>query len=318
MAARGGPAELRWRRLPTMTLAAPTIRVGDPRRHGALSVFPLLGEPERGADYRLASETLADGSLRVEEVGEAGLVGELTVHNRGDVAVLFLEGEELVGAKQDRVVNTTTLVAPHAHLRIPVSCVEAGRWAYRSHRLLESGIHSPSMVRHALKSSVSLSLGEGLRPIANQAEVWDSVARLHAGHDVASHTGAMADTYERRAAEVERYRAALGYVPGARGVAVAVGDRIVAIDVFDRPDTCEQVWDRVLSGAVLDALLAPTDVATATRGAVETVLETMWDAIWEPVETLGEGQEFRVTLGTAHASTLCWHGVVVHESVVLG
>jgi hypothetical protein len=301
-----------------MTRTAPTIRVGEPRRHGALSVFPLFGESERGADYRLASEALADGSLRVEEVGEAGLVGELAVHNRGDVAVLFLEGEELVGAKQDRVVNTTTLVGPHARLRIPVSCVEAGRWAYRSHRLLESGVHSPSMVRHALKSSVSLSLGEGLRPIANQAEIWDSVARLHAGHDVASRTGAMAETFERRAAEVARYRAALRYVPGARGVAVAVEERVVAIDVFDRPDTCEQVWDRLLSGAVLDALLAPTDAATASPVAVETMLETMWDALWEPVETLGEGREFRVTLGPAHASTLTWRGVVVHESLVLG
>jgi len=50
----------------------------------------------------------------------------LKVVNRGDVAVLLLDGEELVGAKHNRVLNLTILVPPRHTATIPVSCVESG------------------------------------------------------------------------------------------------------------------------------------------------------------------------------------------------
>ena len=43
-----------------------------------------------------------------------------------------MDGEELLGAKQNRIVNLTILVAANSELTIPVSCVEAGRWRARS------------------------------------------------------------------------------------------------------------------------------------------------------------------------------------------
>ena len=52
--------------------------------------------------------------------------------NRGPKPTLIIDGEELVGAKQNRVVNLTILVAAESELIIPVSCVEAGRWRAKS------------------------------------------------------------------------------------------------------------------------------------------------------------------------------------------
>ena len=37
-------------------------------------------------------------------------------------------------------------------------------------------------------------------------------------------------------------------------MAVAIGKKIVAVDIFDKPSTCNKVWDRLMSGFVLDAL----------------------------------------------------------------
>ena len=48
--------------------------------------------------------------------------------------MLLLDGEELVGAKRNRILNTTVLVAKSARVGIPVSCVEQERWAYTSPR----------------------------------------------------------------------------------------------------------------------------------------------------------------------------------------
>ena len=47
-------------------------------------------------------------------------------------SLLMLDGEELVGAKKNRVLNVTVLIAAQSDTVIPVSCVEQGRWSYWS------------------------------------------------------------------------------------------------------------------------------------------------------------------------------------------
>ena len=79
--------------------------------------------------------------LTVQEVSEGGSVPELLVDNMGDIRVLFIEGEELVGPKQNRILNTSILVAAKSKTKIPVSCVEHGRWGYKS-KFFGSAVHT--------------------------------------------------------------------------------------------------------------------------------------------------------------------------------
>jgi hypothetical protein len=94
-----------------MPVAFPEIRVGQALRHEALAVFPLFTSQASGLEYLVSDEALEGGSVAVEEVSEAGSVPTLTVDNRGDTLVLFIEGEELRGARQNRVLNTSVLAA---------------------------------------------------------------------------------------------------------------------------------------------------------------------------------------------------------------
>ena len=110
-----------------MPITFPEIRVGDPIRHEGLAVFPLFAESGNGVEYDLSDEAINKGHITVEELSEAGSVPDLAVENTGELRVLFLEGEELVGAKQNRILNTSVLVAAHTKSKIPMSCVEAGR-----------------------------------------------------------------------------------------------------------------------------------------------------------------------------------------------
>ncbi len=56
---------------------------------------------------------------RVTEVSEAGSVPFLQVANGADRPLLLLDGEELIGAKQNRILNTTVLVAARTEVTIP-------------------------------------------------------------------------------------------------------------------------------------------------------------------------------------------------------
>jgi hypothetical protein len=133
-----------------------------------------------------------------------------------------------------------------------------------------------------------------------------------------SDTAAMSDTYETYQGRLREFRERLKYLEGANGLAVAVGTKVVALDLFDKPSTCAKVWDRLLSGVVMDALEeAPTD-QVASRSDVERLLSRLREAEWEPAPAVGEGQEFRSdTDPETHASALVFEDSMLHGSVVM-
>jgi hypothetical protein len=109
-----------------------SAKFGRKQFYKNMAVFPLLSDYSLSLEYMLLDEALGAGLVEVTEVDNQGTVPNLKVHNKSPRMVLILDGEELVGAKQNRIVNTTILVAGNATVVIPVSCVEQGRWACRS------------------------------------------------------------------------------------------------------------------------------------------------------------------------------------------
>jgi hypothetical protein len=109
--------------------------------------------------------------------------------------------------------------------------------------------------------------------------------------------------YETYRGRLDEFRERLKYVEGATGVAVAVGTKVVAMDLFDKPSTCEKVWDRLLSGVVMDALEAGPADQVAQRADVEGLLARLRDGAWEPAPAVGEGQEYRCDADACRSSS---------------
>lgn len=302
-----------------MSVVLPRIRVGAPVGYRALTVFPLFDGSFEPVEYTLSDEGIGSGSVTVEEVSAAGSVPDLLVENKGDVRVLFLEGEELIGAKQNRVLNVSVLVAAHARTKIPVSCVEQGRWARNFRSFSHGGTHSSSKLRRILKKSVGDSIQADSGRHSDQGQVWHEVRRQQAALGARSSTSAMHDTYRRHEGTVAEFRDRLQYVDGACGLAVALGNRIVALDLFDKPVTCRKVWQRLLSGYVLDALEEQTESGQPELPDVERLLETVGALAWDRADPVGEGEDYRASLGEQlHASALTLGNAPVHISVIVG
>ena len=109
-----------------------SLQLGEIQQFKNLAMVPVVSDYDDGLVYITIGEALGAGSIEIREVSEGGSVPELRVVNRAGKMVLILDGEELVGAKQNRIVDTTILVAAGAEIVIPVSCVEQGRWTYKS------------------------------------------------------------------------------------------------------------------------------------------------------------------------------------------
>ena len=107
------------------------LQLGDAVEHRGVVLTPLFPRHTPVAEYATLEDALPLG-LRIDEVSDAGSVPELAVMNPTDANVLLYDGEELLGAKQNRILNVTVLVGAKSTLAIPVSCVEEGRWSRRS------------------------------------------------------------------------------------------------------------------------------------------------------------------------------------------
>src|SRR5258705_10428827 len=105
----------------SLSAALKSVSVGEPKSAGRLTVFPLLSAGETEPAYLMLGEAFAAGQVTVTEVSTSGSVPELRLENRAERPVLVVDGEALIGAKQNRIVNITILVPSRTAITIPVS-----------------------------------------------------------------------------------------------------------------------------------------------------------------------------------------------------
>jgi len=85
---------------------------------------------------------------------------------------------------------------------VPVSCVEQGRWHYRSRHFESAGGTLFAQARARKTRSVPESLRSHGSRYSNQAEIWSDISAKTACLRVESSTDSMADIYEQRAVSV--------------------------------------------------------------------------------------------------------------------
>ena len=285
------------------------LQAGEPVSHANLTLLPLRGNGQGAVDYRLAAEAIADGTLVVTEVDESGSVPDLLVKSTTDELLLLLDGEELLGARQNRILNSSILLPARAEATIPVSCVEEGRWHHTS-QSFASGSYSPSRLRARKSRDVGLSLRATGRAVSDQSAVWEEVSSVMEATASSSGTLALSDAVDQRRESLDGYVAALPCPEGARGVVAAIGGRFVAVDLFDRPATLRRVWPRLVAGYALDAI-ASLDEEPQHFGVADaqTVLEEVGGVPCQPCPSVGLGQDWRF-----ESPDLLGHALVVDDT----
>jgi len=176
-----------------------SITLGTPSSCDSITMCPLMGPHavEQEPFYLTLDQALGDGWTEITEMSEQGSVPELRVVNKGTRPVFILDGEELVGAKQNRVVNLTILVPAKTTLTIPVSCVEAGRWRARSRAFSAAPRtqHAAGRAKRMVQVSASMRMSGERR--SDQAEVWADIAEKAGRLGAESSTGAMEEIFLR-------------------------------------------------------------------------------------------------------------------------
>jgi hypothetical protein len=270
-----------------------SVTIADPLEAGGLQVFGLFWETPGGPDYQTLDEAVAAGALEVAEVTEGGSVPTLKVHNKGKSPVLLMAGEHLRGGKQNRVLNASILVAADTDLPIPVSCVERGRWGYRSPHFAGSGSSSHSHLRRMMHVQTTCGYRSDGVPHSNQGEVWREVDRKLSESCSQSPSQYLHKAYEDTEGELRPVVEQLKVPAGACGAVFAYGGQIVGFDLFDRPSTLERLWDKLVRAYAIDARVAgdaPPVVVEQVRGWLDGVTSAREEVFKSP----GLGDDVRL------------------------
>lgn len=295
------------------------VRIGEPTTYRNLTVFPLFGSDLRNAGYLTLDEALERKCSVVSEISDGGSVPELKFINSGAFPVFLLDGEELVGAKQNRILNLSILAAAGKTLIIPVSCVEAGRWSHRTQHFASAPRAHYAEGRARKMAQVSASMRATGQRRSDQSAVWDHIREKSANFCVSSETSAMSDIFEQESVRLEDYVRPFPVLDGQLGAVFAVGERIAGFDLFDSSDTFRKLFPKLLRSYGLDALDRAKREGSATSvrcspSKAHAFLERVGKARSEEFPAVGEGTDVRLSGRNLNGAALVANDHIVHLS----
>ena len=294
------------------------LGVGEPLSCDNLTVFPLAcpqTPEEEPFSYLLLEEALNLHTFEIGEVSEAGDVNAVIITNMTGVPVLILDGEEILGAKQNRMVNATTLVDAGKKTKVPVSCVERGRWRYSSEKFDRSGSFGYSTLRRQKSEQVFCSLQANRSYAADQGAIWEEIDRKQASAGSRSATDALHDLYDNLDDEIGKIVENLEAAEDQCGHIVFINNRFACLDLFDQPATLHKLWPKLVKSYAVEALEAKSKKAASSEPEPAAVLSAAANSDCIAFPSVGLGRDLRLTGSGIIGAGLALDDRVIHLSV---
>ena len=289
------------------------LSVGQKTNFQSLTMIPLTRAAFPNRDYQTLDEAFEAKFCRVSEISETGSVAELKFLNDGEYSVFLLDGEELIGAKQNRVLNLSILVPALSEIEIPVSCVEQGRWRYRSREFKSSPRTHYAKGRAKKARSVSSSMKQAGSRRSDQHEVWDELLMKAEAMQVMSDTDAMSDIYEKECARVDEFVEAFPARPSQVGALFLIGGKVAGLDLFDHPTVLEKLLPKLVRSYALDAMeVEPKAPEVPPAKVAESFMAKVAHSPISELPAVGLGADQRFDAEGLSGGALVVDGRVIH------
>ncbi len=222
------------------------MKIDEPIFLRNLLVYPL----KNGLDKKKLNINSIEDSISTQKGKFTELdvpdVNKIVFDNGGDSPVLMIDGEEITGAMQNRIIARSTMVEPHTRTNIPVICAEQNRWKELS--TFKTGYCSYPRVRSILAKSQN-------KRIDIQKEVWKEIERKLTITRTRSKTSSMHEIFENLEDEVERYLEGFeGLNHNTIGFIGVAGNKILGCDIFRTPEIYHKFEKKLLRSYILDAI----------------------------------------------------------------
>jgi hypothetical protein len=289
------------------------VKFGEPATYENLTVVPILTKVRNKVKYLPLSDAIKNNSIEITEVNESGSVPVLRAINKSDKIVLILDGEQLIGAKQNRILNASILLNANSETFINVSCVEQGRWSYKSKLFYDS----PNMLKHAIRAKkikdVNRSLLFSKTFSADQGGIWDSVATYSRQASVNSPTSSMEDVFTKDKVILEQFETNFTWQKGQNGVVVFINGHSVGFEFISDSSVFKKNFSKLIRSYSSEAMYKKEKIKKTNypEAAIKFIkeIETSKENIFK---SDGLGDDCRFESDKILASALVHENEVIH------
>lgn len=279
------------------------IELLKPQVHENLAIIPLKTEKSY-IDILTLKKGLELGLVEVKEC-ETSTVSTLIVKNNAITPLILIDGEEVVGGDQNRIVNSTILVDAKSKMKIPVSCTEKGRWAYKSEFKQSAYIANFNTRRAKEYASRSHS--------SYQDVIWSSINSLESENNYASPTCAMEESYEHLKVDHAKIIKEFSIEAGQNGVVIIVDGEIKGFELFLNPEIYREFHEKILKSYLIDSKVENKTFAINIDAAREAVMNA-FNSTFEKRENIGLEEAFEFENDDGIGTLYKYNEKIIHLS----
>ncbi|WP_406535110.1 ARPP-1 family domain-containing protein [Methanobrevibacter sp.] len=280
------------------------IELLTPQVHENMAIIPLKTAKNYNIDLLTLEKGIELGLVNVKEC-EQSQVNTLIVENRSVTPLILIDGEEVVGGDQNRIVSETIIIAPRSSMKIPVNCSEQGRWAYK-----KEFMHSDYIANYKTRRAKEFARRKNH---SVQHTVWSSIHDVEKDYSFASPTSALSESYDNLRKNHNEIVKSFEIAKGQNGVLVIVDGEIKGFEVFLNSDIYKQFHEKIIKSYLIDSKLGDSVFAVNVDEA-ENVIKNATDSSFEKKETKGleESYEFENDSGLGVISL--YENEIIHWS----
>jgi len=276
--------------------------------HKNVAVIPIKTPISHKVDLLTLKKGFELGLVNVKEC-EQSTVNTIIVENKSVAPLLLVDGEEIVGGDQNRIMDATILIAPQSEMKVPVNCTEHGRWRYVSDFKQSQNIanYTTRLAKHhAYRSKGNV-----------QKAVWDSIDDLEMSRSFSSPTQAMSESYENAKADLNEFLNAFEVVEGQTGVAVMIDGEVKGFELFLNSEIYREYHEKILKSYLINAEVND-NVFAIDRGVIKSIIENALNDEFEEAKNEGLESRFEIKSKDGVGSFYTYKDELIHLSYFAG
>lgn len=251
--------------------------------------------------YVSLHQAMLNNQIAISESGVDGSVNTLIGRNLGTDTLFIMSGEILQGGKQDRVIARDMLIPPGVgRVKIPVFCVEKGRWQYKGGSNDQKFSEYYGMANEHLRDIIDHKKG--------QQDVWQEVSKSNKRDGVSSSTDAYTDhannrIFRRSEQEyLDFFARIFENDETVIGVMAVTANRVEGVDLFLSNNLFRQEFPKLLYSYIDEAITYGAPISVSQQ-AMEEYINALLDPNQQDAFIEQRGQAFRKGQQAIHIST---------------